>query len=103
MGKVTRRAEKGKVLSLMPAERAFVGVDVHKRTYHVAVWTEDRGSVASWVEPSDPQLLIGRLGLYKALVGKIVHEAGPTGYGLVRAFCAFAGGRGDRQDQPRAR
>ena len=38
-----------------------VGVDVHKRSYHVACWNEEHGLIATWVQPSSAGLLIEKL------------------------------------------
>ncbi len=43
----------GKEIRPLAEEVAFVGVDVHKRTYTVSVWTERRGRVARWTQPAD--------------------------------------------------
>jgi transposase len=67
-------------------EVAFVGVDVHKKSYSVCVWTEARGRVARWTQPADPGALLGRLDWIRSQVGHVVYEAGPTGYGLLRAL-----------------
>jgi len=96
-------------------ERAFVGVDVHKATYSVCVYTERRGAVASWVQPASPETLVRRLEAVRAQIAWVVYEAGPTGYGLVRHLRATAfssdviapsktpsapgrSGKGDRRD-----
>jgi transposase len=82
--KVTRSADTGKGIRLLDGERAFVGVDVHKKSYSVCLWTEERGAVASWVQPARPAALAARLEPIRAQVAWVVYEAGPTGYGLVR-------------------
>ena len=45
-----------------PGEVIHVGVDVHKATYHVAVLSDRRGLLATWVQPARPELLAERLG-----------------------------------------
>lgn len=74
----------GKEIRLLAEEVAFVGVDVHKRSYTVSVWTERRGRVARWTQPADPQVLCRRLEGVRGQVAQVVYEAGPTGFGLVR-------------------
>jgi len=87
--------EAGKKIELMGGEMVEVGVDVHRRDYRVTLWSEMRRRVVgAWVQPSDPSILIGVLTPQKAQVERIVYEAGPTGYGLVRALRA-AGFRAD--------
>ncbi len=63
----------------------FLGIDVHKRSYHLAFRRAD-GKTITLVCPADPTglvRLIQRLGI---LVGSIAYEAGPTGFGLVRTL-----------------
>src|SRR5512142_2442475 len=69
-------------------ERAHVGVDVHKRTYHVAVVTDRRGLIAAWVQPASPEVLLERLRPIRTRVAQVVYEAGPTGFTLARRLQA---------------
>lgn len=64
----------------------FVGVDVHKHSYHVSLWSEEHGLLGSWVQPPNPALLISKLEPFRANVTRVVYEAGPTGFALVRAL-----------------
>ncbi|HMB05048.1 MAG TPA: IS110 family transposase [Isosphaeraceae bacterium] len=75
-------------LRLGPGETAYVGVDVHKATYHVAVYSAQRGLIATWVQPASPGALIERLGPVRGHVAEVVYEAGPTGFQLVRSLRA---------------
>ena len=86
--KVARRRRVGKEIRLLDEEVAFVGVDVHKKTYSVCVYTEQRGAVASWTQPASPVALVRRLEPVRAQIAWIVYEAGPTGYALVRQLRA---------------
>ena len=71
---------------LLKESQFFVGVDVHRRSYHVSLWSEEHGLLDSWVQPARPSLLIDKLGPYKTNVVRVVYEAGPTGFSLVRAL-----------------
>jgi transposase len=82
--KRTPSRRRGKPIRLLDEEVAFIGVDVHKKTYSVCVYTEERDIVTTWVQPSDPAALAARLGAVRAQVARVVYEAGPTGYGLAR-------------------
>jgi len=78
----------GKELRLLAEEVAFVGVDVHKKTYQVSVWTEERGWVAQWTQPADCEALCRRLEPVRSQVAHVVYEAGPTGFALARTLRA---------------
>jgi transposase len=78
-----------KEVHFMEGERAEVGIDVHKRTYSVTLWSEQRDEVVTrWTQPADPSALIRSMTPFKEHVNRVVYEAGPTGYGLVRALRA---------------
>ena len=81
---VAGRRRAGKEIRLLAEEVAFVGVDVHKKTYQVSVWTEGREWVAQWTQPADAAALCRRLEPVRAQVAHVVYEAGPTGLSLVR-------------------
>ena len=76
---------KGKAPVVDKNDRIFVGLDVHKLSVHVAVRIngELHGTA---VLPAKPKTVVSFLKPYQAGIRKIVYEAGPTGYGLVRAL-----------------
>ena len=84
MGKVTRKRRAGKEIRLLDGEQVDVGVDSHKRSYKVALWSFERGVVATWTQGADPQALARKLEPHRERIRRVVYEAGPTGYGLVR-------------------
>ena len=59
--KVRNSGRERKGLKLLEGERAFVGDDVHRGTYSVCVWTDQREQVAQWVQPAAPKALLRRL------------------------------------------
>lgn len=75
-------------LVVVSGELVFVGVDVHKLTYHVALFSRERGPLASWVQPADYQVLEKNLSRIEPAMLRIVYEAGPTGFSLARWFRA---------------
>jgi transposase len=75
-------------IRLGEGEPAYVGVDVHKATYHVAVYGPQRGLISTWVQPADPEALIERLRPIRGQVAEVVYEAGPTGFALARRLRA---------------
>ena len=87
---ISSRPKTAPSIAVDRGERLFVGLDVHKRSHHVTVWSRERGAVAQWVQPSEARVLIERLRPLRDHIALIVHEAGPTGYGLVRALRAEA-------------
>lgn len=88
MSKVAQGRRAVKVVELERGEKIWVGVDVHKKTYHVAIWSSKRGLLAYWVQPAKADLLVEKLKPYGDHVQRVVYEAGPTGYGLVRKLWA---------------
>src|SRR3954464_13801851 len=65
-------------------EVVHVGVDVHKATYHVALYSTTRGVLATWVQPARPEVLVDRLDPIREHVASVAYEAGPTGFALAR-------------------
>jgi len=63
----------------------WVGVDVHKKTYHVAVLRSD-GLIKDWSATASPELLVKQLRSWEVEIGSVAYEAGPTGFGLARAL-----------------
>jgi transposase len=66
-------------------ERVHVGLDVHKKSIHVAIWsTAQQQIVRQWVTPAAYPRLVGQLEVLRSAIVRIVYEAGPTGYRLAR-------------------
>jgi transposase len=89
MTTVANRRQDGKRNGMQwtPAagERVHVGLDVHKKSIHVAVWsTRCQRIVREWVAPADYPRLVGQLEPLRSAIVRIVYEAGPTGYRLAR-------------------
>jgi transposase len=83
MSKVTRRKVSSKPLEAARTDVVHVGLDVHKRSIHVAVWLNGRVE-RHWVMPADPEKVLAKLAPLRAGLRRAVYEAGPTGYGLAR-------------------
>ena len=60
-----------------------MGVDVHKRSYSVALLRSD-GAWKEWTAPASPKALENALLPLRSRIGSVVYEAGPTGFGLAR-------------------
>ena len=69
--------------------KVWIGVDVHKRSYSVAVCRDD-GAMVSWKTSADNNALIRQLCSHGLRIKALVYESGPTGFGLARA-CLDAG------------
>ncbi len=66
-----------------------VGIDTHKKNYHVCLWSvEEDCKVDAWVQPPDPASLMRKLVDLRGRICQIVYEAGPVGFGLARALLA---------------
>lgn len=84
---VAKTKSAGKPIRFLREEQVDVGIDVHKSSYSVTMWSEDRqGYAAHWTQPADSAGLIGRLRPCGSHIRRVVYEAGPTGYGLARAL-----------------
>jgi transposase len=67
----------------------FIGIDVHKNSYHVALRRTD-GLCATLVSKADPGSVIATIRHLKLNVALAAYEAGPTGFGLARDLSASA-------------
>lgn len=63
----------------------FLGIDVHKLTYHVALRRAD-GLTHAFGMPADPKALVQTVRRLGIRVSRVAYEAGPTGFGLARAL-----------------
>lgn len=72
-------------LKVFEGEEIHVGIDVHKRSYSVAVQRVD-GACETWVAPAKPYDLVLCLLELGTPIKSVAYEAGPTGFGLARAM-----------------
>jgi len=63
----------------------FMGVDVHKKDYSIALLRFD-GGIRTWVAPADPHRLVETIKALNISLQQIAYEAGPTGFGLARVL-----------------
>ena len=82
--KLTLVRKPNEPIRLEQGEAVHVGVDVHKASYSVALYSDGRGLITTWVQPARPEVLIERLRPVRDGVAQVVYEAGPTGFALVR-------------------
>jgi transposase len=71
-------------IRLEEGEAVHVDVDVHKASCSVALFSDRRGLLTTWVQPARPEVLLERLRPLREGVAQVVYEAGPTGFALAR-------------------
>ena len=64
-------------------DQLFVGLDVHKKSYHVALYLNDAPSI-DFVMPAKKEQLSQRLKTTIPALRQVAYETGPSGYGLAR-------------------
>ena len=76
-----------KQIQLDANEQIGVGIDVHKKSFYVCLWSvRDDREVRRWSQPSDAAALMRKLEPLRRHVRQIAYEAGPTGFVLARAM-----------------
>ena len=83
--KMSRKQRWFKEVVLTKDDFVYVGLDVHKKSIHVAIWLNN-GIALTYVSPPKNELITNELKQLGPGLRKIVYEAGPTGFGLVRAL-----------------
>src|SRR3954454_1833472 len=86
--KLTLVRKASELIRLEQGESVHVGVDVHKASYSVALFSDGRGLIATWVQPARPEVLLERLRPLREGIAQVVYEAGPTGFTLARRLRA---------------
>lgn len=68
-------------------EQIGVGIDVHKKTFAVCLWSRDEDrEIKRWSQPADPDALVRKLEPLREQIIQIAYEAGPSGFVLARHF-----------------
>ena len=83
MNKLTKIEKFFNNVKLTTDDQLFVGIDVHKRSYHVALYLNDAPSI-DFVMPANKQQLSGKLKPTIPALRQVAYETGPSGYGLAR-------------------
>jgi transposase len=60
-----------------------VGIDVHKKSYSLALLRVDNASI-TWTGPARAETLLEPVKRFGLRIGAVVYEAGPTGFSLAR-------------------
>ena len=83
MGKLAKVDSFFKNVNLTSDDEVFIGVDVHKKTYHVAFFLNDMPAI-DFGMIAEPKQLNKKLQPMARSIKNIAYETGPTGYGLAR-------------------
>lgn len=63
-----------------------VGIDVHKKSYHIAFYCKQDGQTYTYVCSAVPDQVVEQFTPFINQIVQVVYEAGPTGFGLARAL-----------------
>ncbi|OEU68609.1 MAG: hypothetical protein BA863_16815 [Desulfovibrio sp. S3730MH75] len=75
----------GRFVEGFQGQRFFVGIDVHKRSFSIALLRPD-GVIKDWTTPADVEAVTNRLTSLKIHIASVCYEAGPTGFDLARSL-----------------
>lgn len=67
------------------SEPFWVGIDVHKRSYHLALLSAE-GSTFTFTAPASPEGLTDQFTQLHLKIAGVAYEAGPTGFRLARTL-----------------
>lgn len=70
-------------INLTQDDDLYIGIDVHKENYHVALYLNDSHAI-DFITPANNAKLCTTLKKLEPAIKNIVYEAGPTGYSLAR-------------------
>lgn len=73
--------------SIHQSEPFWIGVDVHKRSYHVALLRADN-KTTTYTTSASPEAFVEQLQRLSIQVAGVIYESGPTGFSLARALTA---------------
>ncbi|MEJ2491571.1 MAG: IS110 family transposase [Desulfuromonadales bacterium] len=74
-------------VSVHQSDPFWVGVDVHKRSYHIALLRAD-SKTYTFTSPASPDAFVEQLYRMGITVSGVAYEAGPTGFSLARTLMA---------------
>jgi len=83
MNKLTKSQKFFNNLNLTADDDLFVGIDVHKRSYHVALYLNNAPAI-DFVMPAKKEMLSQKLITTTSGLKQVAYETGPSGYGLAR-------------------
>ena len=68
-----------------PEESYWLGMDVHKRSYHIAL-CDSAGNTYTWSAPAIPERLVQMIEQHRIPIASACYESGPTGFSLARTL-----------------
>jgi transposase len=83
MSTLTKVNKFYKNVKLTKDDKLYVGVDTHKKSYHIAFYLNDAPAI-DFVMPSNKEQLSKKLMPLRPALQQVVYETGPCGYGLAR-------------------
>ena len=87
MEKRSQKSLTSKDLRIAEGEKIVIGIDTHKETNKVALYSSERKCIVkSWGQSSEPEACVSVFKGIKDHIEAIYYEAGPTGFGLARAL-----------------
>lgn len=90
MAKKNRKnGSKARLENIAPGEVLAAGIDVHKKSYSLAIYSQLRGEVIFESRvPADDLKVVELLAPLREHLRAVVYEAGPTGFSLARTLAA---------------
>jgi len=85
--RLTKKDQFFNNINLTVDDDVYVGIDVHKKSCHVAIWLNDAIAL-TFVTPTDNLAIAQMLQKLTPGLKQIVYEAGPTGFSLARTLRA---------------
>jgi transposase len=74
-------------ISIHQTDPFWIGVDVHKRSYHIALLRADNKTI-TFTSTASPEAFVEQLRRLNIPIAGVAYEAGPTGFSLARALLA---------------
>ena len=72
-------------LAVDPDSRFWMGIDVHKNSYHIALRRDDE-NIFTWSAPASPQKILEMIIDLQIPIEGVCYESGPTGFTLARTL-----------------
>jgi glycerate kinase len=94
MNKLTKIEKFFNNVTLTADDNLFVGIDVHKKSYHVALYLNNAPAM-DFVMPAEKEQLSQKLKTASGALRQVVYETGSNGYGLAKGAAEVFGHQKD--------